>query len=68
MKANIKKIRKQRRYSVAFKKQMVQAFESGQYGVPQLERLHGVRTVQQSTAGSTRGSEVGEYRFSCIHE
>lgn len=42
MKANLRSIRKQRRYSDEFKKQLVQDFESGKYSVPQLERLHGV--------------------------
>ncbi len=42
MKANIKKIRKIRRYSEEFKKELVKDFESGKLSVPQLERLHGV--------------------------
>lgn len=42
MKANLRSIRKQRRYSEEFKRQLVQDFESGKYSVPQLERLHGV--------------------------
>jgi|SRR5699024_1069447 len=42
MKANVRSIRKQRRYSVEFKKKLVADFESGKYSVPQLERLHGI--------------------------
>lgn len=42
MKANVRSIRKQRKYSTEFKKQLVADFESGKYSVPQLERLHGV--------------------------
>lgn len=40
MKANVKLIRKQRRYSEDFKRSIVKAFESGKFSVLQLERLH----------------------------
>lgn len=43
MKANVRSIRKQRKYSQEFKKRIVSDFESGKYSVPQLEKLHGVR-------------------------
>lgn len=43
MKANVRSIRKQRKYSEEFKKRIVSDFESGKYSVPQLERLHGIR-------------------------
>jgi len=39
MKANIKKIRKSRRYSEDFKKEIVHSFESAEYSVLQLEKL-----------------------------
>lgn len=42
MKTNVRKIRKKRIYSEAFKKELVSLFESGQYSVPQLEKLYGV--------------------------
>lgn len=42
MKANIKLLKKQRRYSAEFKQQIVSEFESGKFSVPQLERLHGI--------------------------
>lgn len=42
MKSNIRLLKKQRRYSTEFKKQIVADFESGEYSVPQLEKLHGV--------------------------
>jgi len=42
MKANFKKLRKHRRYSDAFKKQIVSDFESGNYSVLQLKNLHGI--------------------------
>ena len=42
MKANLRSIRKQRKYSEEFKKQLVSEFESGKYSVSDLEKLHGV--------------------------
>ncbi len=42
MKANVRSIRKQRRYSKEFKLQLVSDFEKGRYSVPQLQRMHGV--------------------------
>lgn len=42
MKSNLRSIRKYRRYSEEFKQQLVSEFESGQFSVPQLEKLHGV--------------------------
>ena len=45
MKANVRTIRKHRKYSDEFKRQLVSDFESGQYSVSQLEKLHGVSNV-----------------------
>lgn len=42
MKVNLKEIRKYRRYSEAFKKELVSLFESGKFSVCQLEKLYGV--------------------------
>ena len=42
MKANLKQIRKNRQYSEDFKREIVQSFESGQFSVPQLEKLYGI--------------------------
>ncbi|MCM4174322.1 transposase [Arenibacter sp. TNZ] len=42
MKANVRSIRKQRKYSEEFKKRLVSDFEKGKFSVPQLEKLHGV--------------------------
>lgn len=42
MKSNIRLLKKHRHYSVEFKKQIVADFESGDFSVPQLEKLHGV--------------------------
>lgn len=45
MKANIRKIKKNRRYSQEFKKQLVKEFESGKFSVLQLEKLHSISNV-----------------------
>jgi transposase len=42
MKANLRALKKSRRYSEEFKKSLVADFESGKFSVYQLERLHGV--------------------------
>jgi transposase len=42
MKANVRILRKQLRYSVEFKKEIVSLFESGKFSARQLEKLHGV--------------------------
>jgi transposase-like protein len=38
MKSNVRSIRKHRKYSEEFKKQIVQDFESGKFSVSQLEK------------------------------
>lgn len=42
MKANVQKIRKRRNFSETFKREIVDAFESGKFSVLELERLHGI--------------------------
>jgi len=42
MKSNVRLLRKHRQYSAEFKRQIVADFESGDFSVPQLEKLHGV--------------------------
>ncbi|MGV4555247.1 transposase [Ornithobacterium rhinotracheale] len=42
MKANVKKIRKIRRFSEEFKKQLVSEYESGKYSVMDLVKLHSI--------------------------
>ena len=42
MKSNVRLLRKYCRYSDEFKKQVVSDYESGEFSVMQLERLHGV--------------------------
>ena len=43
MKANLNRIQKHRHFSEEFKKQIVKDFESGQFSVLELERLHKIR-------------------------
>jgi len=45
MEANLKQIRKQRKYSEDFKKYLVTSFEKGEFSVPQLEKLYGISNV-----------------------
>ena len=40
MKPNAKLVRKRRKFSQDFKRQLVKEFEKGQYSVPQLSKLH----------------------------
>jgi transposase len=42
MKSNVQKIRKQRAYSIEFKKSIVSLFEKGEYSVIQIEKLYGI--------------------------
>ncbi|NJW54235.1 transposase [Salinimicrobium oceani] len=42
MRSNFKLLKKHRRYSDEFKRQIVADYESGEFSVRQLERLHGV--------------------------
>lgn len=42
MKANLKELRKRRRYTDEFKQELVRLFESGKFSVIQMERLYGV--------------------------
>ncbi|MBA2762345.1 MAG: transposase, partial [Segetibacter sp.] len=43
MRANLKQIRKQRKYSEDFKKSIVDSFEKGEFSVLQLEKMYGIR-------------------------
>ena len=46
MKANLKTLKKQRKYSEEFKRTIVKDFESGLFSVSQLEKLHGMSNVK----------------------
>lgn len=59
MKANIKLLKKSRKYSEEFKRSIVKDFESGNFSVKQLEKLHGI-------ANPTIYSWI--YRFSNFNE
>lgn len=45
MKANLNQIRKQRKYSEEFKKNIVDSFEKGEFSILQLEKLYGIRNA-----------------------
>ena len=45
MKTSVKLVKANRKYSKAFKEKIVEEFETGQYSVPQLEKLHGINNV-----------------------
>lgn len=62
MKANIKLISKQRRFSEEFKKSIVNDFESGKFSVPQLERLHNIsnRSIYNWIYKYSRSNERGQ--------
>jgi transposase-like protein len=42
MKANLKQIRKHRKFSEDFKKELVSTFEKGEFSIVQLEKLYGI--------------------------
>lgn len=70
MKANITLIRKQRKYSIEFKKQIVSEFESGKLSVSALARLHGIRSkviydwIYKFSNFNTKGYRVVEMKES----
>lgn len=70
MKANLKALRKQRTYSEEFKRQVVQDFESGQFSVLQLEKLHGVSNptiynwIYKFSTFNEKGSRIVEMKDS----
>ncbi len=70
MKANIREIRKFRRYSEEFKKELVSLFENGKFSVLQLEKLYGVssrsiyRWVYQYSRFNKQGYRIVENKQS----
>lgn len=70
MKANLKTLKKQRIYSEEFKRQIVRDFESGQFSVPQLEKLHGVSNptiynwIYKFSTFNEKGSRIVEMKDS----
>lgn len=74
MKANIKQIRKSRRYSEDFKKEIVHSFESGEYSVLQLEKLYGITNptiyqwIYKFSTFNEKGSRVVEMKDSQVNK
>ncbi|HEX9825991.1 MAG TPA: transposase, partial [Flavobacteriaceae bacterium] len=74
MKANIKLISKQRRFSEEFKKSIVSDFESGKFSVPQLERLHNIGNssiytwIYKYSRSNERGQRIVEMKDSSTNK
>jgi|SRR5690606_4804324 len=74
MKANIKLLKKQRIYSEEFKRQIVKDFESGQFSVIQLEKLHNIsnvsiyRWIYKFSTFNEKGSRVVEMKNSSVQK
>jgi transposase-like protein len=70
MKANVRGIRKHRKYSIEFKKKIVSDFESGKFSVCQLEKLYGIsntviyRWIYKFSTFNEQGVRVIEMRDS----
>lgn len=70
MKANLKSIRKQRKYSEEFKRTIVSDFESGKFSVVQLEKLHGInngliyRWIYKFSNFNEKGYRIVEHKSS----
>ena len=70
MKANVKLISKQRKYSEEFKKSIVWDFESGKFSVPQLERLHNIgnpsiyKWIYKFSKSNEKGQRIVEMKDS----
>lgn len=74
MKANIKLIKKHRKFSEEFKRSIVNDFESGRFSVPQLERLHNIGTrslynwIYKYSRSNERGQRIVEMKDSSTHK
>lgn len=70
MKANIKLISKQRKFSEDFKKSIVNEFESGKFSVPQLGRLHNISNsiiynwIYKYSSSNEKGQRIVEMKDS----
>lgn len=70
MKANVRKIKKCRRYTEEFKRSIVSSFEKGEYSVHELERLHGVTNatiyswIYKYSTFNEKGYRVIEHKMS----
>ena len=74
MKANIKQIKKNRKYSIDFKKEIVRLFESGKYSVPQLEQLYRISNttiynwIYKYSTFNTKGIRIVEMKESATNK
>jgi transposase len=72
MKANLKQLRKNRRYSEEFKKEIVQLYESGKFSVIQIEKLYGISNpliynwIYKFSTFNEKGIRVVEMKESSI--
>ena len=72
MKANLKQLRKNRKYSDEFKKEIVSLFEKGKFSVLQLEKLYGVanptiyKWIYKFSTFNEKGFRVVEMKESSI--
>ena len=70
MEANLKQIRKHRRFSEDFRKGIVAQFEKGEFSVPQLEKLYGIANatiynwVYKYSNFNEKGSRIVEMKDS----
>jgi len=70
MKANVKLINKRRKFSKEFKKSIVAHFESGQFSILQLSRLHSIagtiiyRWIYQFSTFNQKGQRIIEMKDS----
>ena len=70
MKSNVRLLRKSRKYSEEFKKQVVADFESGEFSVQQLSKLHGIagpviyRWIYKFSTFNEKGYRVVEMKDS----
>lgn len=70
MKANVKTLRKQRRFSEDFKKSLVKEYESGRFSVAQLSMLHAIqdailyRWIHKYSTFNEKGSRIVEMKDS----
>lgn len=74
MKANLKQIRKNRRYSGEFKREMVSLFESGKFSVMQIEKLYGIsgasiyRWIYKFSTFNEKGTRIIEMKDSSTNK
>lgn len=74
MEANLKEIRKYRRYSEEFKKRLVESFERGKFSVLQLEKLYGIKNsiiyawVYKYSRFNEKGCRIVEMEDSTEHK